>query len=141
MPAIVLFDGGCGLCNGWVQFLLARDHRHTFRFAALQSEAGQRMLRERGIDERDAFSSMVLLDGARVYQRSAAVLETLRRLGGAWSLATLALWLPVRVRDWIYDFIASRRYQWFGRLDTCRVPTAAERARFLEDPASIDAVR
>lgn len=132
VPAIVLFDGVCGLCNGWVQFLLKRDRRHAFRFAALQSPPGLRLLRARGVGELDASSSMVLVDGVRVYQKSSAVLETLQRLGGGWSLARLALLIPVRLRDAAYDVIASRRYRWFGRLDTCRVPDEQERKRFLD---------
>lgn len=128
MPPVIVFDGICGLCNGWVDFVLRRDRRRVFRFTPFQSDAGQQVLREHRLTGAD---SIVLVDGDRVWRESAAVLEILRRLGGVWSLAAVARLIPAALRDPAYRLVAARRYRWFGRLDTCRVPTPAERDRFL----------
>ena len=127
---VILFDGVCGLCDRWVSFVLKRDRRCTFRFAALQSEAGASLLRAHGLP-RDQLSSVVLIAGGRAYLKSAAILEMLRGLGLPWSLAVAGAALPVGFRDRLYDFVARNRYEWFGRTDTCRIPSPAERARFL----------
>jgi predicted DCC family thiol-disulfide oxidoreductase YuxK len=128
---IILFDGECNLCSWSVQFIIRRDPKARFRFAALQSPAGWRLLAERGIDAR-GFDSVVLLDGARWYARSGAALRIARRLSGAWPLLGALLVVPRPLRDWAYDVVARRRYGWFGRADACMVPTPALRERFLD---------
>ena len=128
---VILFDGVCGLCNWWVSFVLERDKRGGFRFAALQSEAGGALLRSHDLPA-DQLDTVVLIAGERAYSKSAAVLEILKRLGFPWSLAAAGAALPVGVRDGLYDFVARNRYRWFGRTETCRIPTAAERGRFLD---------
>ena len=127
---VILFDGVCGLCNWWVSFVLERDKRGRFRFAALQGEAGGELLRSHGLPV-DQLDTVVLIAGERAYSKSAAVLEILKRLGFPWSLAAAGAVLPIGVRDGLYDFVARNRYRWFGRTETCRIPTAAERGRFL----------
>lgn len=128
MPPLVIFDGVCGLCNGWVDFVLRHDRRGVFRFTPFQSETGQRVLREHGLQAGD---SIVLIDRDRVWRESAAILEILHRLGGLWTIASASRILPAAVRDLAYRFIAAHRYRWFGRRETCRVPSPTERARFL----------
>jgi predicted DCC family thiol-disulfide oxidoreductase YuxK len=131
--AIVLFDGVCGLCNWSVDFLLRRDRHGALRFAPLQSEAAETLLREHGLDATE-FSSVVVIDGSQVYRRSDAALHALWRLGAIWrTLAVLARLLPRPLRDAIYDRIATNRYRWFGQRSSCRIPTAQERERFLPD--------
>jgi predicted DCC family thiol-disulfide oxidoreductase YuxK len=126
---IIFFDGVCGLCNHWIDFLLARDRTQQFRFAPLQGETARDSL---GQTASESLSSVVLLDGTGTYRKSDAVWRMLIRLGGMWALAGWLLRLvPRPIRNWGYDFVAKRRYRWFGEKATCRLPTPAERARFL----------
>lgn len=129
---VVLFDGVCNLCNASVQFILDRDARGYFRFAALQSEAGAKALRAHG---REASSgepdSVVLIEDGRVYERSDAALRIARRLDGAWPALCVLLVIPRPLRDTAYKLIARNRYRWFGRAAECRLPSPALRARFL----------
>jgi predicted DCC family thiol-disulfide oxidoreductase YuxK len=127
---LVLFDGVCGLCNRFVDFVLPRDRAGRLRFAPLQSPLGRELLAAAGLDP-DALDSVVLVRGGRVYRESAAPLRVLGELGLPWSLLAAALAIPAPLRDAVYRFVAARRYAWFGRRDTCRLPSPEERARFL----------
>ena len=128
---VILFDGVCNLCNGFVRFVIARDLAARFRFAALQSDSARRLLARLdglgGIPD-----SVVLVDRGRVYTRSSAALRIARGLPFPWSLARALIVVPRPLRDWVYDRVARHRYRWFGRKDTCIVPTPDLRARFLE---------
>ena len=132
MSAIVLFDGVCNLCSGAVRFIVERDARGHFKFASLQSDAGKRLMLEHGLEvpEGDP-SSIVLIEGGRVSQRSTAALRIARHLGFPWSLGAAFVVVPRFVRDAMYDVIARNRYRWFGKKDVCMVPTPELRARFL----------
>lgn len=128
---VVLFDGVCNLCNGFVNFLIDRDPGERLAFAALQSDAGQRLLAEAGLPA-DSLQSVVVVDAGRTFTRSTAALRILRRLGGPWSVLALpALAVPRPLRDVVYDWIARKRYGWFGRQELCRIPTPELRRRFL----------
>ena len=129
---VIIFDGVCNLCSGLVRFLLERDPRGEFLLASYQSPAGRRLLERFGVDP-DSVATVYLLEGGRLYSRSAALLRVARRLRFPWKLAAALVLLPRPWRDRLYDWIARNRYRWFGKRDTCRVPTAAERARFLEN--------
>jgi predicted DCC family thiol-disulfide oxidoreductase YuxK len=129
-PPIVLFDGVCNLCNGSVQFLLKRDPEGRFRFAALQSDAGRRLMAEHGLDV-DALSSVLLIEGGRVWQESSAALRIASHLPGAWKLLRVFAVVPRPLRDAVYRWIARNRYRWFGRTETCWLPTPELEARFL----------
>ncbi|WP_426492787.1 thiol-disulfide oxidoreductase DCC family protein [Hymenobacter sp. 102] len=130
--AIILFDGVCNLCNGFVQFVIRHDAAGRFRFAALQSEAGQALLRQHRLPTPTEPDSVVLVMGDRAYMHSAAALRILRGLTGGWRwLAGLGLLVPRRLRDAVYRLIARHRYQWFGRQEACWMPTPELRARFL----------
>ncbi|MFZ1808796.1 MAG: thiol-disulfide oxidoreductase DCC family protein [Cyclobacteriaceae bacterium] len=128
---VVLFDGVCNLCNGSVQFIIKRDKASKFHFAALQSKYGQSQLNQLGIPSA-SLQSIVLLKGDRFYQRSNAVLEIARMLGGFWPVLYTFKIVPAFFRDWIYTGIANNRYRWFGRQDQCMIPTPALKARFLD---------
>jgi predicted DCC family thiol-disulfide oxidoreductase YuxK len=129
--ATILFDGVCNLCNGFVQFVITRDPHARFRFAALSSTAAQALLRDAGV-RLPIPDTMVLVQDGRVYFRSDAPLRIARGLTFPWPLASVLLVIPRVVRDGVYDFIAARRYKWFGRRDVCMIPTPELRARFLE---------
>jgi predicted DCC family thiol-disulfide oxidoreductase YuxK len=127
---LVLFDGSCGLCNGWVDFVLRHDRRQLFQFSPLQSPIGSRVLADHALEAGD-LSSIVLVTDQGVLRESTAVLHILRHLGGIWSLAYAAILVPRPVRDAVYRFVAAHRYRWFGHTDVCRLPTPQERTRFL----------
>jgi predicted DCC family thiol-disulfide oxidoreductase YuxK len=129
-PAIILFDGVCNLCNGFVQFVIRHDDAQRFRFASLQSEAARPLLQglpptKQGID------SVVLIENGRYYQRSAAALRILRHLSGGWALLYGFIFLPPFIRDRLYDLVALNRYRWFGQREACLLPTPELQARFL----------
>lgn len=127
---ILLYDGVCGLCNGFVQFVLKRDKLGAMHFATLQGELGQAALRQ--LPEIADVDSVVLLHRDGAWVRSTAALEVARYLGGPWSATLAAYALPRLLRDWLYDFVARRRYGWFGRFDACPIPSAETLARFLD---------
>jgi predicted DCC family thiol-disulfide oxidoreductase YuxK len=129
-PAVVLFDGICNLCNGLVRFVIRRDRARRFRFAALQSETGHRLVQASGLDEGGG-DSIVLIQGRRVYQKSCAVLRIARGLQFPWPAAYALMAAPRPLRDWVYDLVARHRYRWFGRRTSCVVPAPELRDRFL----------
>ena len=128
---LVLFDGVCNLCNASVDFLVRRDPHARLRFASLQSHLARRLLSFHGLDP-DALSSIVLIDGNRAYTRSTAALRIAHRLPSLAPLAYLGAVLPPGLRDLVYDTVAAHRYRWFGKRNTCRLPTPEERSRFLD---------
>lgn len=128
--AVVLFDGVCNLCNGAVNFIIDRDPEGHVQFAPLQSDLAQTALEARGHSALDLDTIVLLTDDA-VHVRSDAALRIARQLSGAWPLLSLFLWVPRPLRDAVYDWVASHRYDWFGKQDTCRLPTPALRRRFL----------
>jgi predicted DCC family thiol-disulfide oxidoreductase YuxK len=128
--AIILFDGVCNLCNGAVRFIIERDPRARFAFAPLQSAAARAVLEKHGAPT-PLPDSMVLIEGGRVYVRSAAVLRIARGLRFPWRLACALAAVPRPLRDWAYRLIARSRYRWFGKSESCMVPTPELRARFL----------
>lgn len=128
--AVLLFDGVCNLCNASVNFVIDRDPQAYFRFAALQSEAGRALLEGQHLHG-DYLDSIVLVEHGRVYTNSTAALRVARHLSGAWPLLAVFLVVPRPVRDLVYGWVARNRYRWFGRRDTCRLPTPELRVRFL----------
>jgi predicted DCC family thiol-disulfide oxidoreductase YuxK len=130
-PPIVLYDGVCGLCNGVVQFIIRRDRRKTFRFAPLQSDAGQALLERFGMPK-DSLDSFVLIEDNRVYTKSTAALRLCKRMPGLWTALYVGIAVPRPVRDAVYDWIARNRYRWFGKKDACMLPSREWRDRFLE---------
>lgn len=131
VKAVILFDGVCNLCNGSVQFIIKRDVNSQFQFAALQSAYGQGQLNKLNIPA-NALQSIVLIKKDKYYQRSNAVLEISRMLGGFWSVLYVFKIIPTFFRDWIYNVIANNRYRWFGKQNQCMIPTPALKTRFLD---------
>jgi predicted DCC family thiol-disulfide oxidoreductase YuxK len=132
LPAssILFFDGVCNLCNGFVQFVIARDPAGHFRFASLQSAAGQEVLRTHGLPT-EQFKSILLLENGRLYTRSSAGLRILRHLGGVWSWLYVLMLVPSFLRDPLYDWVSRNRYRWFGKQESCMLPTPELKTRFL----------
>lgn len=130
--AVILFDGVCNLCNGFVQFVIEHDAAGQFQFASLQSTAGQELLRAHGLPLLPEPESVVLVTGGRAYTHSAAALGVLARLGSIWGLVgRVGGVFPRFLRDAVYRLVARNRYRWFGRQESCWLPTPELRARFL----------
>lgn len=127
---IVLFDGVCNLCNGAINFLIAHDPQGHFKMAALQSEIGSKLLEQYKIDPQYT-DSIILIENNKAYVKSTAALQIVRKFNGAWPLLYGFIILPRFIRDAVYDFIAKNRYEWFGRKDSCMIPTPALKSRFL----------
>lgn len=129
--AIVLFDGVCNLCTGAVQFIIKRDPAGYFRFCSMQSETGRQLLSQHGIDP-NAMDTFVLLQNSRCFTKSDAALRIAGKLAGWWPLLDFFLVVPKAWRDRCYDFIASRRYRWFGTNESCMLPTRDLARRFID---------
>jgi len=130
VAATILFDGVCNLCNGFVRFVIPRDPEARFRFAALQSPAAEALLRDAGVVQ-PLPDSVVLIEDGRVYVRSTAALRIARALRFPWRLAYAGVVVPRFIRDGIYDAVAANRYRWFGRRESCMIPTPDLARRFL----------
>ena len=128
--SIVLFDGVCNYCNGRVNFVIKHDKKDRFRFAALQSEVGKAILEKYHVPAVD-MSSFVLIEDGKYYLRSTAALRLLKRLGGIYSLLYAFIIVPRFLRDGVYNYVARNRYKWFGKMESCMVPTKEVRGRFL----------
>lgn len=129
---VLLFDGVCNLCNGLVRFVIKRDVRKRFRFAALQSESGQALLEKFELSGLDN-NTVVLIVGDKYFVKSSAVLHVLKELGGVCKLCYALIIIPRPIRDFVYDIVAKTRYRVFGRRDTCMVPSPEVRERFIND--------
>lgn len=128
---IILFDGICNLCDTAVQFIIRKDIEDCFRFAAMQSPAGQALLVQHGLSELSA-ETMVLIDGAAIYLRSDAAIEIARRLPGRWSMLAWLVHSPRGLRDAGYRLLARNRFRWFGQKQVCLLPSGELRRRFLD---------
>lgn len=129
---IVLFDGQCNLCNGLVQFIIKRDPKAKFKFAALQSTVGKRLIQDVGLFEK-GMDTIVLIQNGTAYLRSDAAWRIARELTGGWPAAYLLRFFPRCIRDAVYSFVAQRRYRWFGQQETCMTPTIDIASRFLAE--------
>ncbi|WP_422354772.1 thiol-disulfide oxidoreductase DCC family protein [Roseivirga pacifica] len=128
---VLLFDGVCNLCNGAVNFIIDHDPKGHFKFAALQSDFGQEKLKALGYSQQN-FDSLVLLSGDKVYKKSSAALRIAKKLSGLYPLLYVFIIIPPFIRHGVYDIIAKNRYKWWGKRDSCRMPTPELRARFVD---------
>lgn len=130
----LLFDGVCNLCSGSVRWVIRHDPQALFRFASLQSAIAQDILKQHGCPPAacDALDSVVLVDGDRLWVKSDAALEVLRRIGGGWAFLRVLRIVPRPIRDAVYGWVARHRYRWFGKRDECWLPTPELRRRFLD---------
>ena len=129
---IILFDGVCNFCNASVRFIIKRDKKDVFRFASLESDLGRKLTDERGIDT-SKIDSIILIDpGNAYYIKSTAALEISKELSGLYPALSVFQVLPEGFRNLIYDFVAKNRYKWFGKSETCPMPTEEEKSKFLD---------
>lgn len=127
---VILFDGVCNFCNAGINFIIRQDKKKAFRFAPLQSAAGKRLLEQCGLSSQK-MDSFVLIDNGKVYQKSAAGLRVYNKLPWYWKWTQIGWLAPRFFRDAVYDVIARNRYKWFGKKETCMVPSADVRSRFI----------
>ncbi len=127
---IILFDGVCNLCNSSVVFAIKRDKSDVFRFAALQSEVGEKLVSKFNIDTSKT-DSIILIDDEKYYEKSSAALRIAKHLSGGWPLLYFFIIIPKFIRDSVYNFIAKNRYKWYGKKESCMIPTPELQAKFL----------
>lgn len=134
---LILYDGVCGLCNNFVQFVIFRDHESKFCFASLQSSLAQEMLAHYGKKANNLDTVYVIVnysnDFKRLLAKSQAILFILPEFGGMWKCAEIFRILPILLLDTAYDFVARYRYRWFGRYDACLVPNPDTKLRFIDN--------
>ncbi len=129
---IILFDGVCNLCDNVVQYIIRHDKKDVFRFVALQSELGRQITRHIGIDTKAVDSIILYEPGVAYFYKSGAAIEIAREFGGLFHFGTLFKIIPGALRNWIYDYMARNRYNWYGKKDECMIPTPALEAKFLK---------
>lgn len=129
MSGIILFDGECNFCNSSIQFIIKRDKKAHFTFASLQSEIGKTYREQFGISK--DVDSLVLIEGERCFIKSSAALRISKKLDGRWKLFSAFLLIPPPLRNVCYDVIAKNRYKWFGKQESCMLPTTEIKKRFL----------
>ena len=127
---IILFDGVCNLCNGFVQFIIKRDQNAIFKFAALQSDFGQAFLKSQNLNPVE-LKFVILIVGEKIYTQSTAALKIIQYLDGAWKLGYAFIIVPPFIRNGLYKIVSKYRYKWFGKKTQCMVPTLELKGRFL----------
>ena len=127
---IILFDGVCNLCNSSVNFVIKHDKKNRYRFAALQSDIGKDLVNQFGIDPNET-DSIILIKGQKHYIRSSAALRVAKGLSGGYPLFYVFMIIPTFIRNWVYDYIAKNRYKWYGKRESCMIPTEELKSRFL----------
>lgn len=129
---IILFDGVCNLCNSSIQFVIKRDKDDLFRYAALQSEIGKKLISERNIDIENIDSIILIEPGIAYYTKSDAALQVGKNLKGYRTISSVLNLIPSGLRNIVYDFVARNRYKWYGKKDQCMIPTPELKAKFLD---------
>jgi len=129
---IIIFDGYCNFCSRSVRFIIGRDRKRYFTFAASQTPVGQRIIARYGLGEM-AEHSIVLIEHGNIYRKSTAALRIARKLGKGWALCYVCMIIPRRFRDFIYDLVARSRYRLFGMSNRCFVPEPAIKERFIQE--------
>ena len=125
---VIFFDGYCGLCNGFIDFMMKVDKNGIFKFSPLQSEFAKQHVNASDIEE---LKSVVILIEGKTYRKAEGVLKALSLLGGVWKSSLLLTALPNKILNVGYDLVAENRYSLFGKRETCRLPSPEERSRFI----------
>jgi predicted DCC family thiol-disulfide oxidoreductase YuxK len=129
---IILFDGLCNLCEASVQFVIKNDKKDIFRFVPLQSDLGRKIIKHIGLENKNIDSIILYEPGIAYNYKSAAALEIAKNLGGFFHFGTIFKLIPNGLRNLLYDYVAKKRYQWFGKKENCLVPTIELKSKFLE---------
>ncbi|WP_299362048.1 thiol-disulfide oxidoreductase DCC family protein [Winogradskyella sp.] len=129
---LILFDGVCNLCNSSVLYVIKRDQNNTFLFAPLQSDIGEEIINTFNIDTEETDSIILYRPKERkIYHKSSAALHIAKKLSFPTKLLAIFFIVPTTLRNWVYDFVARNRYKWFGRKDSCMIPTPELQAKFV----------
>ena len=128
---IILFDGVCNLCNSSITFVIKHDPKDLFRYAPLQSDLGKSLINKHQIDA-EKVDSIILVDQDKAYTKSSAALRIARSLSGGYPLLAAFLIIPPFLRNLVYDYIARNRYTWYGKKESCMIPTPELKAKFLD---------
>ncbi|MEO8517118.1 MAG: DCC1-like thiol-disulfide oxidoreductase family protein [Flavobacterium sp.] len=129
---IILFDGVCNLCNSSVQYIIKHDTKDVFRFVSLQSELGQKIINHIGIAQMHIDSIILYEPGIAYYYKSSAALQIAKDLSGIVTYATIFKIIPAGIRNIVYDYVAKNRYKWYGKQESCMIPTPELKSKFLE---------
>lgn len=129
---VILFDGVCNFCNGFVSFIIRHDKRSRFKFAALQSGYGRKLIEYFSIPGY-SMETVLLYDNKKIFTRSEAVIRILTSLGGIWKLMGIVRIIPYFILNIVYNFISKRRYFIFGKRESCLVPSPEINSRFLDN--------
>lgn len=127
---IVLFDGVCNFCNSSVNFIIRHDTKKRYKFAALQSDVGKMLSEKHGIDQ-SKIDSIILIENGNVFVKSSAILRITKNLNYLYPLLFGFIIIPKFIRDGVYDFIAKNRYKWFGKKESCMIPSSEIKSRFI----------
>lgn len=128
---LILFDGVCNLCNTSVNYIIKYDKKDMFRFVALQSEIGQKIVKEFNIDPKKTDSIILFSEEQKLSYKSTAALKIANHLNFPFNILVVFLIIPPFIRNWVYDYIAKNRYKWYGKRKECMVPTAELKNKFI----------
>lgn len=128
---IILFDGVCNLCNSAVRYIIKHDKKDVFRFVALQSELGITICKHLGVSFSKMDSIILYNPGVSYFYKSSAAIEIGRNFGGIWKLISIFRIVPIFISDYVYDYVAKNRYNWYGKKESCMIPTAEIKEKFL----------
>ena len=128
---IILFDGVCNFCNYWVTFAIKRDRKNKLKFTPLQGETAKQLLPQFHINP-SSLSSVIFIDNGKAYTQSSAAIQICKHLDGGWKLFYALIIIPKFMRDGLYNIIARNRYKWFGKKESCMIPTPELKERFLD---------
>lgn len=131
MNSVILFDGVCNFCNHWVTFAIKRDRKNKLKFTPLQGETAKQLLPQYHINP-TSLSSVIFIDNGKVYTQSSAAIQICKHLDGGWKLFYGLIIIPKFIRDFLYNIIARNRYKWFGKKESCMIPTPELKERFLD---------
>jgi len=129
---IILFDGVCNLCNNIVLTIIKHDKKDVFRFVSLQSDTGKKITTYLKIDTEKVDSIILYEPKIAYYIKSTAALKITTEFNGFWKFLQIFWIIPESIRDMVYTFIAKNRYKWFGKKDSCMIPTKELTAKFLK---------
>lgn len=128
---IILFDGVCNLCNSSINYVIDNDKKDIFRFVSLQSDLGETIQEYLGLEDKSLDTIILYVPDKAYYIKSTAAIKIMNEFSGLWKLTQIFLIFPSPIRDLVYNYVAKNRYRWYGRQESCRIPTPELRTKFL----------